>query len=93
MNQVFEEPCEGKLSCTVLKERVGKRFPTRLYQELNVLGMTRKAKKGSKRKVQKTGLNRSMLDVGIGVRFVGQKLKTHKRFGGLAARYRTLTTE
>lgn len=28
--------------------------------------MTKKAKKGSKRKAQKTGLNRSMLDVGIG---------------------------
>lgn len=35
-------------------------------EELNLKGMTRKAKKGSKRKVQKTGLNRSMLDVGIG---------------------------
>jgi hypothetical protein len=31
--------------------------------------------------------------VEFNVRFVGQKLKTHKRFGGLAARYRTLTTE
>ena len=28
--------------------------------------MTRKARKGSKRKKQKTGLNRSLLDVGIG---------------------------
>jgi putative transposase len=35
-------------------------------EELNLKGMTRKAKKGSKRKAQKTGLNRSMLDVGIG---------------------------
>jgi transposase len=35
-------------------------------EELNLKGMTRKAKKGSKRKTQKTGLNRSMLDVGIG---------------------------
>lgn len=35
-------------------------------EELNIKGMTRKAKKGSKRKAQKTGLNRSMLDVGIG---------------------------
>ncbi len=34
-------------------------------EELNLKGMTRKAKKGSKRKAQKTGLNRSMLDVGI----------------------------
>jgi putative transposase len=36
-------------------------------EELNLKGMTRKAKKGSKRKAQKTGLNRSMLDVGIGI--------------------------
>lgn len=35
-------------------------------EELNVLGMTRKAKKGSNSKAQKAGLNRSMLDVGIG---------------------------
>ncbi|GAB4195328.1 MAG: RNA-guided endonuclease TnpB family protein [Coleofasciculaceae cyanobacterium] len=35
-------------------------------EELNLKGMTRKAKKGSKRKAQKTGLNRSTLDVGIG---------------------------
>ncbi len=35
-------------------------------EKLNLKGMTRKAKKGSKRKRQKTGLNRSLLDVGIG---------------------------
>jgi putative transposase len=35
-------------------------------EELNLKGMTRSSKKGSKRKAQKTGLNRSMLDVGIG---------------------------
>ena len=35
-------------------------------EKLNLKGMTRKAKKGSKRKKQKTGLNRSLLDVGIG---------------------------
>jgi putative transposase len=35
-------------------------------EELKLKGMTRKAKKGSKRKAQKTGLNRSILDVGIG---------------------------
>jgi putative transposase len=34
-------------------------------EKLNVKGMTRKPKKGSKRKRQKTGLNRSLLDVGI----------------------------
>ncbi len=36
-------------------------------EELNLKGMTKRAKKGSKRKRQKTGLNRSMLDVGIGM--------------------------
>ena len=35
-------------------------------EKLNIKGMTKKAKKGSKRKRQKTGLNRSILDVGIG---------------------------
>ncbi|BAY64171.1 putative transposase IS891/IS1136/IS1341 family protein [Calothrix brevissima NIES-22] len=35
-------------------------------EKLNIKGMTRKAKKGSKQKHQKTGLNRSLLDVGIG---------------------------
>jgi len=36
-------------------------------EKLTIKNMTRKAKKGSKRKVQKTGLNRNMLDVGIGM--------------------------
>ncbi len=35
-------------------------------EKLNLKVMTRKAKKGSKRKRQKSGLNRSLLDVGIG---------------------------
>jgi putative transposase len=43
-------------------------------EKLNVKGMTRKPKKGSKRKRQKTGLNRSILDVGIG------KLKSFIRY-------------
>lgn len=34
-------------------------------EQLNVKGMTRKAKKGSKRKRQKAGLNRSILSVGF----------------------------
>lgn len=34
-------------------------------EKLNLQGMTKKAKKGSKRKKQKSGLNRSILDVGI----------------------------
>ncbi|MDJ0536063.1 MAG: transposase, partial [Xenococcaceae cyanobacterium MO_207.B15] len=36
-------------------------------EKLTLKNMTRKAKKGSKRKRQKTGLNRSILDVGIGM--------------------------
>ena len=36
-------------------------------EKLNVKAMTSKAKKGSKRKRQKTGLNRSILDVGFGM--------------------------
>ncbi len=36
-------------------------------EKLQIKNMTRKAKKGSKRKKQKTGLNRSILDVGIGM--------------------------
>lgn len=35
-------------------------------EKLNLKAMTRKPKKGSKRKRQKTGLNRNLLDVGIG---------------------------
>lgn len=35
-------------------------------EQLKIKAMTKKAKKGSKRKKQKTGLNRSILDVGIG---------------------------
>lgn len=36
-------------------------------EKLNLKGMTRKAKQDSKRKRQKTGLNRSVLDVGMGM--------------------------
>lgn len=36
-------------------------------EKLNIKGMTRKPKAGSKRKRQKTGRNRSMLDVGMGM--------------------------
>ncbi|PSB10647.1 transposase [Pleurocapsa sp. CCALA 161] len=35
-------------------------------EQLNLKNLTKKAKKGSKRKRQKTGLNRNLLDVGIG---------------------------
>ena len=36
-------------------------------EKLNLKGMTAKAKKGSLRKQQKTGLNRSILNVGMGM--------------------------
>jgi putative transposase len=42
-------------------------------EQLNVKNMTRKAKKGSKRKAQKTGLNRSILEVGFGM--IGKMLE------------------
>jgi putative transposase len=42
-------------------------------EQLNVKNMTRKAKKGSKRKAQKAGLNRSILDVGFGM--IGKMLE------------------
>ena len=41
-------------------------------EQLSIQNMTRKAKKGSKRKAQKTGLNRSILSVGFGM--IGQFL-------------------
>ncbi len=45
-------------------------------EKLNLKGMTKQAKKGSKRRRQKTGLNRSVLDVGIGMltSFIAYKL-------------------
>jgi putative transposase len=36
-------------------------------EKLNIKGMTRRANKGSNKKAQKTGLNRSILDVGMGM--------------------------
>jgi putative transposase len=42
-------------------------------EQLNTKGMTRKAKKGSKRKAQKAGLNRSILSVGFGM--IGKMLE------------------
>ncbi len=49
-------------------------------EKLEVNKMTRKAKKGSKRKRQKTGLNRSILDVGWG--FLTQAIKYKLEEGG-----------
>jgi len=52
-------------------------------EELNLRGMTARAKKGSKRKAQKTGLNRSMLDVGIGELTKAIEYKLHEAGGFL----------
>jgi putative transposase len=50
-------------------------------EKLNIKNMTRKAKKGSKRKAQKTGLNRNMLDVGIGMLKSAIEYKVHEAGG------------
>ncbi len=42
------------------------RYDIGVTEKLNTKGMTRKAKKGSKRKKQKSGLNKSILSVGFG---------------------------
>lgn len=49
-------------------------------EQLNVKGMTRKAKKGSKRKQQKAGLNRSILSVGFGM--IGPMIAYKEREAG-----------
>lgn len=51
-------------------------------EKLNVKNMTRKAKKGSKRKRQKAGLNRSVLDVGFGMILSALKYKLSEVEGG-----------
>lgn len=45
---------------------IASRHDIGVTEELNTKGMTRKAKKGSKRKKQKVGLNKSILSVGFG---------------------------
>ena len=44
---------------------IASRYDIGVTEELQVKNMTRKAKKGSKRKRQKAGLNKSVLDVGM----------------------------
>ena len=55
----------------VVTEKINTSTPLGVEAErsrsLNLKGMTCKAKKGSKRKRQKAGLNKSLLDVGIGM--------------------------
>jgi len=45
---------------------ISSRYDIGVTEALNTKGMTRKAKKGSKRKKQKAGLNKSILSVGFG---------------------------
>lgn len=45
---------------------IASRYDIGVTEKLNTTGMTRKAKQGSQRKAQKTGLNRSILSVGFG---------------------------
>jgi len=45
---------------------IASRHDIGVTEQLNTKGMTRKAKKGSKRKKQKAGLNKSILSVGFG---------------------------
>ncbi len=45
---------------------IASRYDIGVTEKLNTKGMTRKAKKGSKRKKQKAGLNKSILSVGFG---------------------------
>lgn len=45
---------------------IASRYDIGATEHLNTKGMTRKAKKGSKRKKQKAGLNKSILSVGFG---------------------------
>ena len=45
---------------------IASRYDIGVTEHLNTKGMTRKAKKGSKRKKQKAGLNKSILSVGFG---------------------------
>jgi putative transposase len=45
---------------------ISSRHDIGVTEQLNTKGMTRKAKKGSKRKKQKAGLNKSILSVGFG---------------------------
>ncbi|BAZ27518.1 putative transposase [Kalymmatonema gypsitolerans NIES-4073] len=45
---------------------IASRYDIGVTEQLNTRGMTKKAKKGSKRKKQKAGLNKSILSVGFG---------------------------
>ncbi len=67
---------EAKLKAKAARQRkdwqhkvtsdIASRYDIGVTEKLNTKGMTRKAKKGSKRKRQKAGLNREILSVGFG---------------------------
>ncbi|NEP00153.1 MAG: transposase [Symploca sp. SIO2E9] len=61
---------------------IASRYDIGVTEELRVRNMTRKAKKGSKRKKQKAGLNKSILDVGMSTlnKMIGYKIEAK---GGL----------
>ncbi len=61
---------------------IASRYDIGVTEKLNTKGMTHKAKKGSKRKAQKAGLNKSILSVGFGTL---NKMVTYKieQKGGL----------
>ncbi len=61
-------------------------------EELEVVKMTRKAKKTNKRKRQKAGLNKSILDVGFGMLRVAIKYKVEET-GGLFVEVPTKTVK
>jgi len=46
-------------------KEIASRYEIGVTEQLNTFGMTRKAKKGSKGKKQKAGLNKSILSVGF----------------------------
>lgn len=54
---------------------IASRYDIGVTEELKVKNMIRKAKKGSKRKKQKAGLNKSVLDVGMSARLGNDKLQ------------------
>ncbi|EGJ28373.1 MULTISPECIES: RNA-guided endonuclease TnpB family protein [Moorena] len=67
---VLMQSLMGETPKTALHRKVtsdlSSRYDIGVTEKLNTKGMTRKAKKGSKRKKQKAGLNKAILDVGFG---------------------------
>ncbi|WP_414585006.1 RNA-guided endonuclease InsQ/TnpB family protein [Scytonema sp. PCC 10023] len=72
--------------------RISLRHGTIVTEALNVQNMTKKANKGSKRKRQKAGLNKSILDVGIS-RFLKTLEYKVKESGGVYVELPTKTVK